>query len=111
MKRSAASRLATMEKRANRASAIVPLTQRLNSWQVQGVLAELAAMAKGEPKVDWPKLPPDLPPWERPEALIIVTRWDEELARFPQEHPDQWEVICSRRRGEVHPCDRSAAEV
>ncbi|MBX9677933.1 MAG: hypothetical protein K2X38_04150 [Gemmataceae bacterium] len=96
MNRTAAARLAAMKQRLASKANGRPLIDRIRSWRLQELLAELEAMKHGEPKVVWPKLPPDLPAHEREEALAIVAELDREAAEFPQKYPEYMAVIQGR---------------
>lgn len=97
-----ATRLAALEQRLAPPESPFTLESRIHTWELEGILAELAAMKKGEPKVVWPKLPPDILPHEREEALAIVARNERELAEFPKLYPEYMAVFEERRnRGET----------
>ncbi|MBX9681834.1 MAG: hypothetical protein K2X38_24000 [Gemmataceae bacterium] len=96
MKRKAAARLADLEQRLASKVNARPLIDRIRSWRLHELLAELEAMKHGEPKVVWPKLPPDVAAHERREALAIAAELDREDAEFPQKYPEYMAVIQGR---------------
>ncbi|MBX9678681.1 MAG: hypothetical protein K2X38_07940 [Gemmataceae bacterium] len=96
MKRKAEARLAAMEQRLAGKANARPLADRIRSWRLQGLLVECEAIKHGQPKVVWPKLPPDLAAHERREALAIVADLDREDAEFPQKYPEYMAVIQGR---------------
>ena len=96
MRRKAEARLAAMEQRLADQGNATPLADRINSWQLQGLLVQHEAMRHGLPDVDWPKLPPDVQSHERQAALAIVDRLDQELADFPKQYPEYMAVIQGR---------------
>jgi hypothetical protein len=99
VKRSASARLAALEKRLAPAPARDgwTLEKRIRSWELQGLLAQLTAIDRGEPQPSWPKLPPGLLLHEREGALAILARMDQELRDFARDYPEYIEVFRERR--------------
>ncbi|MFO0863925.1 MAG: hypothetical protein U0744_04610 [Gemmataceae bacterium] len=97
MKNSASARLAALEQRLAPARDGWTLEARIRSWELQGILAQLTAIDRGEPQPSWPKLPPNLSAREQTEALAILARMDQELRDFAKNYPEYIEVFRERR--------------